>query len=82
MAINYFKLIAKPNRQLLQGRVDTNVRDTRLRKAMFYQHQDILPKCIFDGTLMFTTTGLSPEDKLLILTRETRKETKFFNIVL
>jgi len=47
-----------------------------VRKAMFYQHQKILPKFIFDGTMMFTTTRLSPDDKPMVLTSEMREGTK------
>ena len=69
-ASNYFALVAKPNWRLLQYRVDMipEIDHTKVRKALLYHHKDKLPKFMFDGTVLFTTTRLDPDDKPMILT--------------
>ena len=69
---NYFELIAKPNWRLLQYRVDMkpDIEHTGVRKALLYAHVAILPKMIFDGTMMFTTTRLTQDDKPMVLHSE------------
>merc|ERR1719435_227497 len=78
-ASNYFALIAKPNWRLLQYRVDMSpeIDNTRVRKALLYNHKSSLPKFMFDGTIMFTTSRLNPDDAPIILTstRESDKAT-------
>ena len=70
VATNYFEVISKPNWRLLQYRVDMKpaMEHTGMRKAMLYAHKDQLPKMIFDGTMMFTTTRLTQDDKPKVLT--------------
>ena len=70
VATNYFEVISKPNWRLLQYRVDMKpaMEHTGMRKAMLYAHKDKLPKMIFDGTMMFTTTRLMQDDKPKVLT--------------
>ena len=72
VASNYFELIAKPNWRLLQYRVDMKpeIDHTGVRKALLYAHKEKLPKILFDGTMLFSTTRLSPDDKPLILVSE------------
>jgi len=69
LGTNYFQLVAKPNWRLLQYRVDMkpDIDNTRVKKALLYSHKPSLPKILFDGTILFTTTRLSPDDKPLIL---------------
>ena len=69
LASNYFELVAKPNWRLLQYRVDMkpDVDHTGVRKALLYAHAEKLPKMIFDGTMMFTTTRLTQDDKPMVL---------------
>merc|ERR1719435_42579 len=76
-ASNYFALIAKPNWRLLQYRVDMSpdIDNTRVRKALLYNHKSSLPKFMFDGTVMFTTSRLNPDDAPIILT-STRESDK------
>ena len=78
-ASNYFALIAKPNWRLLQYRVDMSpdVDNTRVRKALLYNQKSTLPKFMFDGTIMFTTSRLNPDDSPILLTstRESDKAT-------
>jgi len=78
-ASNYFALIAKPNWRLLQYRVDMSpdIDNTRVRKALLYNHKSTLPKFMFDGTIMFTTSRLNPDDSPILLTstRESDKAT-------
>ena len=70
VATNYFEVISKPNWRLLQYRVDMKpaMEHTGMRKAMLYAHKEQLPKMIFDGTMMFTTTRLTQDDKPKVLT--------------
>ena len=67
---NYFSLIAKPNWRLLQYRVDMkpDIDHTGVRKGLVGTHRSVLPKYMFDGTIMFTTTRLTPDDKPKVLT--------------
>merc|ERR1712179_805275 len=76
-ASNYFALIAKPNWRLLQYRVDMSpdIDNTRVRKALLYHHKSSLPKFMFDGTIMFTTSRLNPDDAPILLT-STRESDK------
>ena len=76
LATNYLELIANTNWQLLQYRVDMNMEATCVRKSMFYQHQKILPKLIFDDIRMFIATCLSPDDKPMLATCGVRERTK------
>ena len=61
LASNYLELISKPNWRLLQYRVDMkpDIEHTGTRKAMLGAHRERLPKYIFDGTIMYSTTRLS-----------------------
>jgi len=69
LASNYLELVSRPNWRLLQYRVDMkpDIEHTGTRKAMLSAHKEKLPKYIFDGTIMFTTTRLSADDKPLVL---------------
>ena len=40
---------------------------TKARKALMYQHKETLPKFRFDGTMLFSTTRLSPDDQVITL---------------
>ena len=67
---NYFELIAKPNWRLLQYRVDMrpDEENTKVRKALMYQAgKEQLPKFIFDGTMLFSTTRLNQDDQPIVL---------------
>jgi len=70
VATNYFAMIQKPNWKLLQYRVDFSppIEMTKVKKALLYRHKETLPKFMFDGTLLFTTTKLSPDDSNIVLT--------------
>jgi len=71
---NYFPLIAKPNWRLLQYRVDMkpDIDMTKVRKGLLGNHRAVLPKYIFDGTMLFTTNRLKADDSPLIL--ESKRE--------
>ena len=72
LASNYFELIAKPNWRLMQYRVDMKpeVENTKVRKALMYHHKEQLPKFLFDGTMLFSTTRLNTDDQPIILSSE------------
>ena len=76
-ASNYFALVAKPKWRLLQYRVDMSpdIDHTGVRKALLYHHKATLPKFMFDGTVLFTTTRLNPNDAPIVLT-STREHDK------
>ena len=62
---NFFRLVSKPDWRLLKYRVDMTpeVDETKVRKALVYHHKGTkLQNMIFDGTLLFTDTRLSPTD--------------------
>ena len=40
---------------------------TKARKALMYQHKETLPKFLFDGTMLFSTARLSPDDQVITL---------------
>jgi len=86
VASNYFAMIRKTNWRLLQYRVDFNppLGDdmTRVKKALLYRHKDTLPKFMFDGSLMFTTSYLSTENTPIILTSTMEKEKKDVQITI
>jgi len=73
---NYFAMIQKPNWRLLQYRVDFNppIEMTKVKKALLYKHKDTLPKFMFDGSLMFTTSKLSENDSNVVLTTMLERE--------
>ena len=61
---NYFELIAKPNWRLIQYRVDMkpDVENTKVKKALMYHHKEQLPRFLFDGTMIFSTTRFNQDD--------------------
>ena len=69
LASNYFELIAKPNWRLMQYRVDMKpeVENTKVRKALMYHHKEDLPRFLFDGTMLFSTTRLNQDDQPIVL---------------
>jgi len=69
LSCNYFPLISKPNWRLLQYRVDMTpiIDNTKVRKGLLGNHRTTLPKYTFDGTMLFTTTRLTADDKPLVL---------------
>merc|ERR1711970_991164 len=81
---NYFSLIAKPNWRLLQYRVDMkpDIDHTGVRKGLLYVHKASLPKFIFDGTILFTTTRLSPDDKPIVLTSKRDRDDTMVEIII
>ena len=74
LATNYFEVISKPNWRLNQYRVDMrpDVDQTKVRRALMYEHKNTLPNFMFDGTQMFTTTRLSPDDSPVVLNSQRR----------
>ena len=66
---NYYEVISKPNWRLNQYRVDMkpDVDLTKVRRALVYQHVEELPQYQFDGTMMFTTARLRPDDSPVVL---------------
>ena len=70
LTANYFPLVTKnPGWRLLHYHVDMNpmMDETRQRKKLLAQHKASLPKFIFDGSALFTTTRLGPEEKPFII---------------
>ena len=59
---NYFELTSRPNFQLRQYRVDFSpeVDHQGVRKALVRNHEGILGKYVFDGTLLYNTNRLEP----------------------
>ena len=53
-----------------------------MKKALLYRHKESLPKFMFDGTILFTTTKLSPDDKNLILTTVSERDKMEYNITI
>merc|ERR1719244_843984 len=83
-ASNYFALIAKPNWRLLQYRVDMkpDIDHTGVRKGLVGTHRSVLPKYMFDGTVMFTTTRLTPDDKPIVLTSKRESDGTMVEIII
>ena len=81
LGTNYFALIAW---RLLQYRVDMKpeIDHTGVRKGLLYVHKAILPKIIFDGTIMFSTTRLSPDDKPMVLTSKRESDGTMVEIII
>lgn len=54
---NYFQVMKKPDWSLLQYRVDfaPDIEHMFVRKAMIRQHENMIGKYIFDGTLLYCT---------------------------
>ena len=84
LGTNYFALVAKPNWRLLQYRVDMKpeIDHTGVRKGLLYVHKASLPKFIFDGTILFTTTRLSPDDKPIVLTSKRESDGTMVEIII
>ena len=75
---NFFRVVSKPDWRLLKYRVDMkpDIDHTAVRKAMVYQHKGTkLQNMVFDGTLLFTDTRLSPTDEVtpVVWTSEKRE---------
>ncbi len=60
---NYFELTSRPDFHLLQYRVDFSpeVDHQGVRKALVRNHEALLGKYVFDGTLLYNTNRLGPE---------------------
>ena len=43
------------------------VENTKVRKALMYHHKDQLPRFLFDGTMLFSTTRLNQDDQPIVL---------------
>ena len=54
---------------------------TGVRKGLLSVHKGSLPKYIFDGTVLFTTTRLSPDDKPIVLTSKRDRDDTMVEIV-
>ena len=70
--------MSKPGFKLLQYRVDfaPDLQDTRTRKALLYEHKAILPKFIFDGSLLFSPHPLTTDDSPISLSSTLKNEKK------
>merc|ERR1719315_823060 len=55
---------------------------TGVRKGLLYVHKANLPKFIFDGTILFTTTRLSPDDKPIVLTSKRESDGTMVEIII
>eukprot|EP00092_Neocalanus_flemingeri_P037390 GFUD01040714.1.p1 GENE.GFUD01040714.1~~GFUD01040714.1.p1 ORF type:complete len:911 (-),score=265.15 GFUD01040714.1:184-2916(-) len=66
---NFFALVAKPNWRLMLYRVDMvpEIDNTKVRKGLLYVHKDRLGSVIFDGTVLYTDSTLTPDQKPLVL---------------
>jgi len=84
VSANYFAMIQKPDWKLLQYRVDFSppIEMTKVKKALLYRHKESLPKFMFDGTILFTTTKLSPDDKNLVLTTVSERDKTEYTITI
>ena len=74
LASNFYEMVKKPNWRLLQYRVDfkPDVDLTKARKALMYEMKERLPKFLFDGTMLFSTARLNPDDLPIILNTQRR----------
>ena len=64
---NYFNLLKRPSWRLFKYRVDMvpEIDHMKMRKALFYQHKELLPQMMFDGTLMFVVDRLDTDPMVL-----------------
>ena len=81
VATNYFKLLTRPSWRLYKYRVDMapEIDHMKMRKSLVYQHKEVLPQMVFDGTLVFVVDRL---DKDVMVFNSTTREGEVVKITL
>jgi len=81
---NYFCLTKKPNWKLYQYKVDftPDIEDSKVKKALLYQHKEKVPKFLTDGCRLDTTAKLSADNADVVLTSTRSQDSSEVNIKL
>jgi len=81
---NYFSLVQKPDWSLYQYAVTfkPDLEDTRVKKALLYQHEETLGKFMTDGMRLNTGKKLTADDATVQLTSTLRENGSSVSIVI
>jgi len=81
---NYFMLTGKTDWKLMQYRVDfkPELDETFIKKMLMRDNQHVLPKYMFDGSVLFTTSRLTPNGDPFILNATGKRDGQVYEITI